>query len=155
MDGLRELDPEHLLYRRTIPASGESDPLLIPHDRGALKLLQRIRDEAHRFANGYNALLYRRRMKESLLDDCPAVSPKKKQALLQKFGSVDRIRTANVKGSDCPTVIGAGPDFVTSSTGGTNVNSLSRSAVFPAPPSSVMNSVTGLPSSSRKVIDNV
>jgi len=76
---------------------GESDPLLIPHDRGALKLLQRIRDEAHRFANGYNALLYRRRMKESLLDDCPAVSPKKKQALLAKFGSVDRIRKASVK----------------------------------------------------------
>ncbi|RYD61224.1 MAG: excinuclease ABC subunit UvrC, partial [Verrucomicrobiaceae bacterium] len=76
---------------------GESDPLLIPHDRGALKLLQRIRDEAHRFANGYNALLYRRRMKESLLDDCPAVSPKKKQALLQKFGSVDRIRKASAK----------------------------------------------------------
>ncbi len=76
---------------------GESDPLLIPHDRGALKLLQRIRDEAHRFANGYNALLYRRRMKESLLDDCPAVSPKKKQALLAKFGSVERIRKAGVK----------------------------------------------------------
>ena len=74
---------------------GESDPLLIPHDRGALKLLQRIRDEAHRFANGYNALLYRRRMKESLLDDCPAVSPRKKQALLEKFGSVERIRKAS------------------------------------------------------------
>jgi excinuclease ABC subunit C len=74
---------------------GESDPLLIPHDRGALKLLQRIRDEAHRFANGYNALLYRRRMKESLLDDCPAISPKKKQSLLKKFGSVERIRKAS------------------------------------------------------------
>ena len=36
-------------------------------------------------------------MKESLLDDCPAVSPKKKQALLQKFGSVNRIRKASVK----------------------------------------------------------
>ena len=36
-------------------------------------------------------------MKESLLDDCPAVSPKKKQALLQKFGSVDRIRKASAK----------------------------------------------------------
>ena len=64
-------------------------------------------------------------------------------------------RISIVKMPDCPTVIVAGPDFVTSSTGGTNVNWLSRSAVFPAPPSSVMNSVTGLPSSSRKVIDNV
>jgi excinuclease ABC subunit C len=57
-----------------------------------LKLLQRIRDEAHRFANGYNALLYRRRMKESLLDDCPGMSPKRKAVLLEKFGSVARLR---------------------------------------------------------------
>ena len=73
---------------------GESAPLLIPHDRGALKLLQRIRDEAHRFANGYNELLYRRRMKESALDDCPGISPRKKGLLLKKFGSLARIRKA-------------------------------------------------------------
>jgi len=76
---------------------GRSDSIRIPHDRGALKLLQRIRDEAHRFANGYNALLYRRRMKESLLDDCPGVSPKKKEALLARFGSVARIKKATPK----------------------------------------------------------
>lgn len=76
---------------------GKSEPLLIPHDRGALKLLQRIRDEAHRFANAYNELLYRRRMKESLLDDCPAISPRKKQLLLAKFGSVARIRKASAQ----------------------------------------------------------
>lgn len=73
---------------------GQSAPLLIPHDRGALKLLQRIRDEAHRFANGYNELLYRRRMKESALDDCPGMSPRRKALLLEKFGSVARIRKA-------------------------------------------------------------
>jgi len=73
---------------------GESAPLLIPHDRGALKLLQRIRDEAHRFANGYNELLYRRRMKESALDDCPGMSPRRKALLLARFGSVARIRKA-------------------------------------------------------------
>ncbi|MEM1083171.1 MAG: excinuclease ABC subunit UvrC [Verrucomicrobiota bacterium] len=76
---------------------GKSESIRIPHDRGALKLLQRIRDEAHRFANGYNELLYRRRMRESLLDDCPAVSPRKKQLLLTKFGSVARIRKASVE----------------------------------------------------------
>jgi excinuclease ABC subunit C len=59
-----------------------------------LKLLQRIRDEAHRFANGYNALLYRRRMKESLLDDCPGITPNKKRLLLEKFGSVARLKKA-------------------------------------------------------------
>jgi excinuclease ABC subunit C len=75
---------------------GSSTPILIPHDRGALKLLQRIRDEAHRFANGYNSLLLRRRMKESLLDDCPGMSPNKKKLLLEKFGSVARLRKATV-----------------------------------------------------------
>ena len=76
---------------------GRSEPILIPHDRGALKLLQRIRDEAHRFANGYNALLYRRRMKESLLDEVPGMSPRKKKLLLEKFGSVDRVKKATAK----------------------------------------------------------
>ena len=59
--------------------------------------MQRIRDEAHRFANNYNELLLRRRIRESLLDDCPAVSPKRKEALLRRFGSVKRIRTASPK----------------------------------------------------------
>jgi len=76
---------------------GRSEPILIPHDRGALKLLQRIRDEAHRFANGYNALLYRRRMKESLLDEIPGMSPRKKKLLLEKFGSVERVKRATAK----------------------------------------------------------
>jgi excinuclease ABC subunit C len=73
---------------------GRSESIRIPHDRGALKLLQRIRDEAHRFANGYNALLYRRRMHESLLDECPGISPNRKQRLLKKFGSLARIKAA-------------------------------------------------------------
>jgi excinuclease ABC subunit C len=62
---------------------GRSESIRIPHDRGALKLLQRIRDEAHRFANGYNSLLY-----------CPGVSPNKKRLLLEKFGSVARLKKA-------------------------------------------------------------
>lgn len=78
--------------REEIFLPGESDPLLIPHDCGALKLLQRIRDEAHRFANGYNELLYRRRMKESALDGCPGMSPSKKAILLKTFGSIERLR---------------------------------------------------------------
>jgi excinuclease ABC subunit C len=78
-----------------IPGRGE--PIRIPHDRGALKLLQRIRDEAHRFANGYNALLYRRRMRESLLDECPGMSPNRKRLLLETFGSVARIRAARAE----------------------------------------------------------
>jgi excinuclease ABC subunit C len=76
---------------------GKSESIRLPHDRGALKLLQRIRDEAHRFANSYNALLYRRRMRESLLDDCPGMSAARKQRLLKKFGSVARIRSASAE----------------------------------------------------------
>jgi len=83
--------------REEVFVPGRSEPILIPHERGALKLLQRIRDEAHRFANAYNSLLYRRRMKESLLDDCPGVSPKRKLQLLEKFGSVERIKKASAK----------------------------------------------------------
>jgi len=82
--------------REEIFFPGESEPVTIPHDRGALKLMQRIRDEAHRFANGYNELLLRKRMKESLLDDCPGISPAKKKALLKKFGSVARIKKVRV-----------------------------------------------------------
>lgn len=90
---------------------GESDPVLIPHDRGALKLLQRIRDEAHRFANGYNALLYRRRMRESLLDDCPGITPRRKQQLLEAFGSVARLRRATV--AEIRTIKGFSNDSAT------------------------------------------
>jgi excinuclease ABC subunit C len=81
--------------REEIFLPGRSEPVLIPHDRGALKLLQRIRDEAHRFANSYNSLLLRRRMTESILDECPGISPKKKRMLLERFGSVARLRKAD------------------------------------------------------------
>ena len=71
---------------------GESVPLRLDKDSGALKLLQRIRDEAHRVANGYNELLLRRRISESALDDVPGVSESKKKALLTRFGSISRIK---------------------------------------------------------------
>lgn len=91
--GLHELPIIGLAKKREeIFRPGHGDPLLLSHDTGALKLLQRIRDEAHRFANSYNELLLRKRMKESLLDDCPGISPKRKATLLKKFGSVERIR---------------------------------------------------------------
>jgi excinuclease ABC subunit C len=83
--------------REEVFLPGRRDPLVIPHDRGALKLLQRIRDEAHRFANAYNALLLRRRMRESLLDECPGMSAARKRLLLANFGSVNRIRKATAE----------------------------------------------------------
>ncbi|HBD69568.1 MAG TPA: excinuclease ABC subunit C, partial [Akkermansia muciniphila] len=73
----------------------QSQPLCLPHSTGALKLMQRIRDEAHRFANGYNELLYRKRMRESALDDAPGMSASKKRLLLEKFKSVAAIKKAD------------------------------------------------------------
>jgi excinuclease ABC subunit C len=69
-------------------------PLILPPESGALRLLQRIRDEAHRFANSYHQLLMKRRIGESILDDCPGVSENRKQLLLKRFGSVERLRRA-------------------------------------------------------------
>lgn len=83
--------------REEVFRPGESEPLVIPHDRGALKLLQRIRDEAHRFANGYHQLLMKRRVEESILDDCPGISRNRKEKLLERFGSVSRLRRASIE----------------------------------------------------------
>jgi len=75
---------------------GRPMPLQLPDDSGALQILQRIRDEAHRFANGYHQLLMKKRIAESILDGCPGVSENRKQALLKQFGSVERLRKASV-----------------------------------------------------------
>lgn len=75
---------------------GRAMPLQLPPNSGALRLLQRIRDEAHRFANAYHQLLMKKRIGESILDDCPGVSQNRKNLLLRKFGSVQRLRKASV-----------------------------------------------------------
>jgi excinuclease ABC subunit C len=76
---------------------GRALPLQLPPDSGALRLLQRIRDEAHRFANTYHQLLMKKRIGESILDDCPGVSQNRKNLLLRRFGSVNRLRKATVE----------------------------------------------------------
>jgi excinuclease ABC subunit C len=76
---------------------GRALPLRLPMDSPALRLLQRIRDEAHRFANAYHQLLMKKRVEESILDDCPGVSQNRKSLLLQRFGSVNRLRRATVE----------------------------------------------------------
>ncbi len=76
---------------------GRALPLQLPEDSGALRLVQRIRDEAHRFANAYHQLLMKKRIGESILDDCPGVSQNRKNLLLRKFGSVNRLRKASIE----------------------------------------------------------
>ena len=86
---------------------GRPLPLRLPEDSGALKLLQRIRDEAHRFANSFHSLLLKKRISESVLDEIPGVSESRKKALLETFGSVERIRKSSVEKISSVAGIGA------------------------------------------------
>src|SRR5204863_4404309 len=76
---------------------GLAQPLRLSHESGALKLLQRVRDESHRLANTYNAQLRLRKISESILDEFPNIGQRRKAALLKKFGSIQRIRMATVE----------------------------------------------------------
>jgi excinuclease ABC subunit C len=76
---------------------GDKEPLRLSHKSGALKLLQRVRDESHRFANTYNAQLRLKKISESILDEFPGIGEQRKAALLKKFGSVQRLRRATVE----------------------------------------------------------
>ena len=76
----------------------ESDDFVrldIPNSSHIIMLLQRIRDESHRFAVSYHSVLKTSRVKSSLLDNIPSVGPSTKKKLLRKFGSVSAIKNAN------------------------------------------------------------
>jgi excinuclease ABC subunit C len=73
-----------------------SDPIVLPRNSPALHLLQRVRDEAHRFALTYHRLLRGKHTVQSLLDDIPGLGPRRKKLLIQRFGSVKRIRSASL-----------------------------------------------------------
>ena len=75
----------------------KSEPLRLGLDHPAVKLLQRIRDECHRVANSYNAQLRLKKISESVLDEFPGIGEQRKKALLKKFGSVQRLRTATLE----------------------------------------------------------
>lgn len=73
---------------------GSSDPVVLDRGRPALKLLQAIRDEAHRFAITYHRALRLRRIQDSILDEIQGIGENRKKALLSEFGSVHRLRNA-------------------------------------------------------------
>ena len=91
----------------TIVFSDDRPPLNLKHNDPALQLLQRIRDEAHRFANTFNAALRSRKIKESILDDFKGLGKKRKTALIQHFGSIQNLRKATV--TDILAIEGIGP----------------------------------------------
>ena len=90
----------------TIIFSDEREPLLLNARSSALQLLQRLRDEAHRFANTYNADLRSKKLKESLLDDFPGLGPEKRSRLLSRFKSIDGLRQASIEELVCVEGIG-------------------------------------------------
>jgi excinuclease ABC subunit C len=81
----------------TIIFADERPPLNLPMEDPGLMLLQRARDEAHRFANTFNADLRSRKLRESILDDMPGLGAVRKQLLLKHFKSMDKLRRASTE----------------------------------------------------------
>ncbi|WP_366923819.1 excinuclease ABC subunit UvrC [Metallumcola ferriviriculae] len=83
---------EELLFQEN-----SSEPIRLQANSEALYLVQRIRDEAHRFAITYHRSLRQKESIRSLLDEVPGIGPKRKQALLKRFGSVKKISQADME----------------------------------------------------------
>jgi excinuclease ABC subunit C len=75
--------------------AGDPQPVHIAKDSPALHILQRARDEAHRFAISYHRRLRHKEVVLSALDDIPGIGPRRKKALLKKFGSIEAIKEAS------------------------------------------------------------
>jgi len=82
--------------QETLYFGDASVPVPLVRHPEAMRLLQRVRDEAHRFAIAYHRNLRQKRIRESVLDDIPGVGPQRKHELLRSFGSVKKIRAATV-----------------------------------------------------------
>ena len=76
---------------------GRAEPLRLARTSAALRLLQRIRNEAHRFAHGYNRKLRGKRTLSSQLSQIPGIGPTRQQTLLARFGSVRALREASAE----------------------------------------------------------
>ncbi|HEX4430104.1 MAG TPA: excinuclease ABC subunit UvrC [Frankiaceae bacterium] len=86
---------------------GDPDPIILPRTSEGLYLLQRVRDEAHRFAITYHRQKRSKSMVESILDDVPGLGETRRKALLGRFGSLKRLRAATVE--EITEVSGIGP----------------------------------------------
>ncbi len=86
-----------LAKREETIVSPDGRELKLPRHDVGLALLMRIRDEAHRFANNFNADLRSQKLRESILDEMPGLGPKRKEALLEKFGTIQKLRKATLE----------------------------------------------------------
>jgi excinuclease ABC subunit C len=84
---------------------GRAEPIVLPHSSPVLQLVQRVRDEAHRFAVGFHRQVRAQRTLRSELDDIPGVGPAKRRKLLSRFGSLRGVRGASL--ADLATAVGA------------------------------------------------
>lgn len=102
MDAAKELNIERIqmasIAKRfeEVYLPGHSEPLSVPRTSSSSRLLQRIRDEAHRFAVSYHRHLRSKRIEESALDKIQGVGKKRKLDLLATFGSVEKIKNASL-----------------------------------------------------------
>jgi excinuclease ABC subunit C len=87
---------EEELVRRAPRPSEKYEMLVLDRDSHVLHLLQRVRDEAHRFAITYQSVLRGKRQTASLLDAVPGVGPATRRALVRRFGSVRGVRLASL-----------------------------------------------------------
>jgi excinuclease ABC subunit C len=88
--------------------SGRGDPIVLPRNSQGLYLVQRIRDEAHRFAITYHRAVRGKRALSSVFDEVEGIGPARKKALLKRFGSVRRIKEASVE--EVAATPGVGPE---------------------------------------------
>ena len=76
---------------------GKSEPVILPRNSESLYLLQRIRDESHRFAITYHRQLRKKDMKNSVLDGVSGLGPSRRARLIKEFGSINKIRQASLE----------------------------------------------------------
>ncbi len=89
---------------------GESEPLVLERHHPGLRLIQAVRDEAHRFAISYHKKLRSQRISDSILHEIPGIGPSRRDALLKAFGSVRRLRRADAQ-EISERVPGVGPEL--------------------------------------------
>ena len=109
--GLRDQIPVASLAKQfeEVYVPGKADPVRIPRQSEALYMLQRIRDESHRFAITYHRQLRDKRMTKSVLDDVPGLGPARRKRLLKEFGSVKKVKAATLEELQAPSWL---PDAV-------------------------------------------
>ena len=111
--GLAEEIPVASLAKRfeEVYVPGQPDPIRIPRQSEALYLLQRVRDEAHRFAITYHRELRGKRMTKSVLDEIPGLGPTRRKRLIKELGSVKAVKDASLEELQAmkwlPDVVGA------------------------------------------------